>query len=435
MIPTEVIKTKRSGKSLSTAEISFFIENYTRDQIPDYQMASLLMAIFLNGMNELETIDLTQSMLDSGDRVHFDASLNPVDKHSTGGVGDKTSLILAPIVAACGVPVPMMSGRGLGHTGGTLDKLESIPGFQVHLGLLEFRKMVEKNLLSFVGQTENICPADKKIYALRDVTATVESLPLICASIMSKKIAEGIRGLVLDVKTGSGAFMKTLEDSKALAQGLISIAKGHNIEAKALITDMNQPLGRFVGNSLEVHECLSILKTQPIESYSDFRYEDTRLLSLELASEMIAMGLRIPLQEAKTKAEKALSSGVAFEKFALTCQLQGGNVDKLPSLGPSEVVTSTQEGWLTSLDTEQIGLAGIEINAGRKKASDSIDPNSGFFIHKKIGDFVATGDPLFSIFPGMAKTHEREAARVRLQRCFSIGEESVHAPELIHHIC
>lgn len=434
MIPTEVIKTKRSGKSLSTDEISFFIENYTRDQIPDYQMASLLMAIFLNGMSELETIDLTQSMLDSGDRVHFDSSLYPVDKHSTGGVGDKTSLILAPIVAACGVPVPMMSGRGLGHTGGTLDKLESIPGFQVQLGLLEFRKMVEQNLLSFVGQTKNICPADKKIYSLRDVTATVESLPLICASIMSKKIAEGIRGLVLDVKTGSGAFMKTLEDSKALALGLISIARGHNIKALALITDMSQPLGRFVGNSLEVHECLSILKTQPIESYTDFRYEDTRQLSVELAGQMIAMGLQIPLQEARTKAEKALSSGVAYEKFAQTCQLQGGNLEQLPALGPCEVVTSTREGWLTSLDTEQIGLAGIEINAGRKKATDPIDPTSGFFVHKKIGDSVAKGEALFSIFPGGAKTQELEAARKRLQSCYSISEESVYAPTLIHHI-
>ena len=289
MLPVEIIKKKRNNKSLSSEEIQFFIDGYTKGKIPDYQMSSLLMAIVLNGMGENERTQLTQSMLDSGERVQFADEVFAVDKHSTGGVGDKTSLILAPTVAACGVPVPMISGRGLGHTGGTLDKLESIPGFDVFLGLEDFKKLTAKHHLCFIGQTESICPADKKIYALRDVTGTVESLSLICASIMSKKIAEGIKGLVLDVKVGSGAFMKTMEDAKRLAQGLISIGESHGLHVQALITNMNQPLGKFIGNSLEVGECLSVLKRESFLNTPHEEFADTEKLSLELSAHMISI--------------------------------------------------------------------------------------------------------------------------------------------------
>jgi pyrimidine-nucleoside phosphorylase len=433
MIPTEVIKSKRNQNSLSQKEIFDFIDGYTNGNIPDYQMSAWLMAVFLNGMNTEETIHLTQAMLDSGKKMDF-SSIFPVDKHSTGGVGDKTSLILAPIVAACGVPVPMMSGRGLGHTGGTLDKLESIPGFQVNLDLKAFHDMVKNHGLCFVGQTEEICPADKKIYALRDVTATVESLPLICASIMSKKIAEGIKGLVLDVKVGSGAFMKTKEDAEALAQGLLSIAKGHNIKAKALLTDMSQPLGRFVGNSLEVHECLSLLRSEPLVGYDSYSYADTLELSLQLASQMVAIGLSIDLEEAQQRTRKVLDNGQAYEVFAQTCARQGGKIDRLPPLGPSLSVKASETGYLQSYNGEQIGLAGIEVNAGRKKSSDPIDPCSGFFIHKKLGDLVKAGDPIFEVFPGDARPQEVNAAIERLNRSYQLSEQKVIAPELIYNI-
>ncbi|MEM7646805.1 MAG: thymidine phosphorylase, partial [Pseudomonadota bacterium] len=312
--PAEIIKQKRNKKELSFEELKYFIDGYTQDQIPDYQMSSLLMAIFLNGMSIRETSDLTKIMLESGVQVSFSESMKPVDKHSTGGVGDKASLILAPIVAACGVPVPMMSGRGLGHTGGTLDKLESIPSFNVSLKLDRFQEMVEQTALSFIGQTKDICPADKKIYALRDVTGTVESLPLICASIMSKKISEGIRGLVLDVKVGSGAFMKTMEQARALADQLIAIGQNNGLEVTALISNMNQPLGRYVGNSVEVKECISILKRETQESFHYKDFADTEALSLELSAHMVSLGLNRSLEDCRSMTLEVLNNGKAFEK-------------------------------------------------------------------------------------------------------------------------
>lgn len=430
MIATEIIKKKRSSDSLTFEEVQFFVNGYTKGEIPDYQMASLLMAIFLNGMTTSETVDLTQVMLESGERVHFDDEIFAVDKHSTGGVGDKTSLILAPLVAACGVPVPMMSGRGLGHTGGTLDKLESIPDFNVFLSLDDFKKMVSDLKLSFIGQTDNICPADKKIYSLRDVTSTVESLPLICASIMSKKIAEGIKGLVLDVKFGPGAFMKTKEQAKELAKGLMAIGKGHDISTHALITSMNQPLGRFVGNSLEVGECLSILKRENFKGHTHKNFKDTEELSVALATKMVAVGKQISESRARAEVESALETGRAYDLFAEVTKYQGGDLSKLPMPTEKTVVTSPETGYLESINGEAVGVSGIMIGAGRKVVSDKINPVSGIEIHHKIGDQIEKGDPLFTVHTDKSKAGVEEALKI-LKTSFELSEKSVEPDTLI----
>ncbi len=430
MLATEVIKKKRDDTdALTQQEIDFFIQGYASGQIPDYQMASLLMSIFLNGMTKEETIHLTQSMLNSGERIDF-GELYPVDKHSTGGVGDKTSLILAPIVAACGIPVPMMSGRGLGHTGGTLDKLESIPGFNVNLDLATFQSMVEKTNLSFIGQTAKICPADKKIYGLRDVTATVESLPLICASIMSKKIAEGIKGLVLDVKVGSGAFMKTIEAARELATGLISIGQGQGIKTSALITNMNQPLGRFVGNALEVGECLSILQRRDFLGHDYRSFADTESLSLGLAAHMIANAKKINLTEAKVQAQEALDSGAAFEKFAEVCKTQDGDLDQLLMPNQQTPVAAKKDGFVSAFNSESIGLAGIELGAGRKVASDVVNPLPGIEVCKKIGDSIKAGETLFVIHHTSQPSGIKEAKK-HLSSCYSIETSPSETTNLI----
>lgn len=430
MIATQVIKKKRSGLDLSLEEIQFFIEGYTTDSIPDYQMSSLLMAIFLNGMSSAETINLTQVMLDSGIKMSFPELNCPVDKHSTGGVGDKTSLILAPIVAACGVPVPMMSGRGLGHTGGTLDKLESIPGFNVSLSLENFKEMVHDLGLSFIGQTTDICPADKKIYSLRDVTATVESLPLICASIMSKKIAEGIKGLVLDVKVGSGAFMKTLKEAKELAQGLMSIGQGHNLKVRALISNMNQPLGLFCGNALEIHECLSILKRQNFLDHPFTNFADTEKLSVELAAHMISIAKNKSFDDCKAEALEALDSGKAYEKFAEVCKRQGGQVENVPMPSQKYEIQSPSAGWLETFNSEQIGVAGINLGAGRKLITDKINPVCGIELHKKIGDRIERGESIFTIHTDQRGHGVEEACRL-LEQCFSLSASETDKPTLI----
>lgn len=426
MLATEVIKKKRSSGTLSLEELEFFILGYTKGTIPDYQMASLLMAIFLQGMNKQETIDLTEVMLNSGERIQFNDFL-AVDKHSTGGVGDKTSLILAPLVAACGVPVPMMSGRGLGHTGGTLDKLESIPGFNVNQDLSRFKKLVNDYKLCFIGQTPTICPADKKIYALRDVTATVESLPLICASIMSKKIAEGIRGLVLDVKVGSGAFMKTLDEAKALAEGLMTIGKGHGLETRALITSMDAPLGAFVGNSLEVGECLAILKQESFGGRDLKDFGDTQMLSLKLAAQMVSIGLNQSLERSEQKVSEALTSGRAYELFEKICHAQGGDLTQLPRPSEKYEIFAEQAGFLNQINSEMVGVAGIHLGAGRKVQSDVINPSTGIEIHKKLGEKVSTGDKIFTLHfnSGM----ETGAAQTLLSQCFTIStRQEIPAP-------
>lgn len=395
LFPSEIIKAKRNGRELTEDEIEFFINGYTKGLIPDYQMSALLMAIFFNSLSQKETLALTQCMLHSGRVMSFPRTPEfKVDKHSTGGVGDKTSLILGPIVASLGIPVPMISGRGLGHTGGTLDKLESIPGFNTQLSLDQFEKMIFENKVSFIGQTLDICPADKKIYALRDVTATVESLPLICASIMSKKLAEGIDGLVLDVKWGSGAFMKSFEDSERLARSLQEIAKGAGKKCTALITDMNQPLGRFAGNSLETFECIEIMRgvAHPL-------YAHTRELSLALSAHMVMLTGQIKdYDEAYMTCDRQLRSGAALAKFEEMVKVQGGRLNELP-ISPNTVdVLAEQDGFIESFNTEKIGIAGIALKAGRSKADDLIEPTAGLEFHKKIGDSVGKGEKLFTIY-------------------------------------
>lgn len=431
-VPAELIKKKRNGLSHKQDEINFLVGEYGRGQLPDYQMSAWCMAVFLNGLTDEETSWLTQAMMDSGEKIDFGFLKKiPVDKHSTGGVGDKTSLILAPIVAAAGVPVPMISGRGLGHTGGTLDKLESIPGFNVNLSLDQFKQQVSANGLCFIGQTPEICPADKKMYALRDVTGTVESLPLICGSIMSKKIAEGIKGLILDVKVGSGAFMKTMEQAEQLANRLMAIAKHHNVNVGTLITDMNQPLGRYIGNSLEVLECIEIMQNKShIVDGIDF-YADTRELSLQLAGIMIWLGKQADSVESGIlKAQEILRSGKALNKFEEICQIQGGHINELPKPKNSKIVYAEKSGYVRAFDNEKIGIAALMLGAGRKKTTDLIEPTAGIEIHKKISHKINSGEPLFTLY-GANSQFFAESEKLLMQS-ISVSDSIIAPPPLIH---
>lgn len=399
-LPAEIIKKKRNGDELHFDEINEFILGYAKGSIPDYQMSALLMAIFFQGMTKNETLSLTKAMLYSGETVDFSSVPGfKVDKHSTGGVGDKTSLILGPIVAAAGVPVPMISGRGLGHTGGTLDKLESIPGFNTQKSLTEFVQLVHEHDICFIGQTKEICPADKKIYALRDVTATIESLPLICASIMSKKLAEGVDGLVLDVKYGSGAFMKTSSQAEELALHLMAIAKGYGKKVTTLLTSMDQPLGRFAGNSLEVEECIAIMRNEKFLGANGYDlYEDTRELSLRLAAHMLLLAGVGENEAASYKiAAEILTSGKALAKFEELCAIHGGKLSALPKPRHQVVIASEKSGFVHGFKTESIGVVGILIKAGRAQTTDIIAPTAGIEFHAKIGDEVQNGEPLFTL--------------------------------------
>jgi len=422
MLPAEIIKKKRNGFELTESEINDFILGYTRGIIPDYQMSALLMAIYFKGMTTNETLSLTKTMLHSGIVVDTSAIDGfKVDKHSTGGVGDKTSLILGPIVAACGVYVPMISGRGLGHTGGTLDKLEAIPGFNTQQSLENFISITKDIGTCFIGQTKDICPADKKIYALRDVTATVESLPLICASIMSKKIAEGIDGLVLDVKYGSGAFMKTVHQATELAQNLMAIGHGYGKKVVSLITSMEQPLGRFAGNALEIYECVEIMKGQKHIGPDGYDlYEDTRELSLQLSAQMIYLsGKSTSLKDAYDLALNALSSGRAFQVFEKMCEKQSGRLDLLPKAQHSLVVKSNETGFIKAFHVEKIGVAGLELKAGRSKTDDIIDPVSGIEFHKKLGDAVNAGEVVYTLHGN--EMHLLEKTSLLLQNTYEVG--------------
>lgn len=396
LIPAEIIRKKRDGHTLDPEEISFFVEGYTNGSLPDYQMSALLMAIVLKGMSSQEIHLLTQAMLHSGQVLTFPRTPQfKVDKHSTGGVGDKTSLILAPIVASLGVPVPMISGRGLGHTGGTLDKLESIPGFNTQIDLERFKELVAEYGMGLIGQTKEICPADKKIYALRDVTGTVESIALISASIMSKKLAEGIDGLVLDVKFGSGAFMKKVEDAESLARSLMDIAVRGGKRVTALLTDMNQPLGRMIGNSLEVEECVDIMTGNDTGK----GYEDTRYLSLRLAASMLEMSGRFKsADEAMSAAETALTSGDAFARFEALCRAQGGDLSKLPKAKYTYEVVSPRDGFVDSFFNEGIGYAAIALKAGRLRSEDPLDLSAGIELKKKVGDQIMANEPLAILY-------------------------------------
>lgn len=394
-IPAELIKKKRRGLNHSREELDYIVNEFTAQRLPDYQMSAWLMAVCFQGMSEKETSEFTALMRDSGQVLNFKNTHQPViDKHSTGGVGDKTSLIVGPIAAAAGVPVAMVAGRGLGHTGGTLDKLESIPGLSVQMSLSDFQRNVVENGIAIIGQTDELCPADKVIYALRDVTGTVDSLPLICSSIMSKKLAEGLGGLVLDVKFGSGAFMKTFEQALVLAKSLQSIGKNNGLPVTALLTNMDQPLGQFVGNALEVGECLQILKGESSPSFAD-----TRELSIDLASHMIYLGKKTSsVAEGRALATKLLQTGQAYEVFSALCKRQGArSLDNLPRAKKFFDLHSEAEGYIVGLDTEMIGVASIILGAGRTSAKDKIDPASGIECLVKIGSRVSKGDLQFRI--------------------------------------
>ncbi len=397
MRAVDLIRQKRDGGTLDRAAIDFFVSGVTDGSLPDYQASALLMAIVLRGMSAEETAALTDAMVRSGVRVHYpDIDGTPVDKHSTGGVGDKTSLILAPLAAACGAYVPMMSGRGLGHTGGTLDKLEAIPGFRTGLSLDELRQGLAVVGCAMIGQTDEIAPADKKLYALRDVTATVESIPLICASIMSKKIAEGIGGLVLDVKTGAGAFMKTSADSRRLAESLVAIGVASGLRTEALITTMDAPLGRMVGNSLEVIESIETLKGNGPE--------DLERLSVILAARMlIAAGLERDDALAEARVQDALASGAGVEKLRAIIEFQGGNpavVDDygcLPAAPDRHAVTASRSGYVSALQAELIGRAAVALGAGRARLDDVIDPGVGIEVMARVGAPVRDGETVLRV--------------------------------------
>jgi len=413
---------KRDGHALERDEIAAFVHGVTTGALPDYQASALLMAILLRGMTPQETAWLTDAMVHSGIRVDLhDLPGVKVDKHSTGGVGDKTSLVLAPIAAACGVPVPMMSGRGLGHTGGTLDKLEAIPGFRTNLSLEEMRTALERTGCAMVGQTAQIAPADKKLYALRDVTGTVESIPLISASIMSKKIAEGIDALVLDVKTGSGAFMKTEADSRRLADMLVSIGNASGVKTEAVITDMDMPLGLAVGNALEVIECIEILKGNCVGDLVD--------VSIELAARMLVLGqVAADRADAERQVRSAIATGHALERFRRIIEGQGGDprvIDdyaRLPAAPSRHVVRAERAGYLVRLDAELVGRASVVLGAGRDRVEDAVDPAVGILLRAKPGAVLSAGDPIFDVhYREQAKL---DAALVLARRAISIGDQA-----------
>jgi pyrimidine-nucleoside phosphorylase len=428
MRAVDVIRKKREGHALSVEEIDFMVAGIG-GQVPDYQWSALLMAILWRGMTPHETAALTDAMMRSGSVV--DLSNTPglkVDKHSTGGVGDKTSLILAPIAAAVGVPVPMVSGRGLGHTGGTLDKLESIPGFRVDLDLDRYKHVLNDCGLVLIGQTAEIAPADKVLYALRDATATVESIPLISASIMSKKLAEGIDGLVLDVKTGNGAFMEQLEDSRALANAMCAIGRNLGKRMTALITRMDQPLGYAVGNAVEVAESVSCLRGEGPADLMD--------LSIELAAEMVLMGeLAATLEEARERCWKTIKDGSALAKFRKLVIAQGGdghaidNLKRLPQPKGTIEVDSKHAGYVHALAARPIGQATMLLGAGRARVDSKIDPSVGVILHKKIGDRVEAGEPLCTVLvndaPGI------EVALTMIGDAFKIAPHTVTPEALI----
>ncbi len=421
-LPVRTIAAKRDGQPLSTNDIKSFIAGYTDGSIPDYQMSSLLMAILCNGMSADETAQLTAAMLASGDRLAFPKLDKPiVDKHSTGGVGDKVSLPLAPMLACCDVAVPMISGRGLGLTGGTLDKLESIPGFRVRISTSEIDRLVRTLGVAMAGQTENLVPADRKIYALRDVTATVPSIPLITASIMSKKLAEGLDALVLDVKFGRGAFMQEFARAKALAESMVNVGTSNKLKTIALLTDMNQPLGKMVGHVGEVLESLAVLEGNGPNDLVE--------LTLALGAELLVAVKRAPtLAAARAMLEKTISSGSAREKFAQMCAAQGGQLNKLPKLAPANDVLAKKSGFVSSIDLESIGYAMLSIGAGRNVASDVIDHRVGFEYLVRVGDKVQKGQPLLRLFATKAKA---DKVLDVLTKSLDIVDQSVAALPLI----
>jgi pyrimidine-nucleoside phosphorylase len=428
----ELVKAKRDGRELARQEIEFLVSGFTLGAIPDYQFSAFLMAVYFRGMSFAETTALTMAMMNSGKVFDLSGIPGPkIDKHSTGGVGDKVSLVLAPLVAACGVKVPMVSGRGLGHTGGTLDKLEAIPGFRTDLSFAEFRQGLNRNGFAMMGQTKALAPADKKMYALRDVTATVDSIPLIAASIMSKKLAEGIDGLVLDVKTGNGAFMHDVSESRRLAETMSAIGKGMGRKVTALITDMNQPLGRAAGNSIEVIEAIEALKGNG--------EPDLMEVTLTLAAQMLLMSkvARTPQQVCDLMG-RAIGSGAALERFRRMVKLQGGDprvIDDyalLPTARLRFTLGAFRSGFVQQMDTLRIGMLAVELGAGRQKQDDTIDPAVGFWFRKKVGDRVLKGDVVAEVLANDPKPGKRIAAE--LGDCIKIGAQRPEPTRMILEI-
>jgi pyrimidine-nucleoside phosphorylase len=430
--PRDIIQKKRDRQKLTAEEIKQFVEGYVSSAVADYHMAAWLMAVYLNGMEIEETLALTRAMRDSGTGLKLSSiKTKKIDKHSTGGVGDKTSMIVAPIAAACGVTVPMITGRALGHTGGTLDKLESIPGFDPRPTSSRVLAILKEVGAVIMGQTDDLAPADRRMYALRDVTATVESIPLITASILSKKLAEGIDGIVLDVKTGSGAFMPTIEQARNLARSIVEVGQKMKTKVVVLITDMEQPLGRTIGNALEIHECIEFLKGNAPE--------DLETVSIALAARMIHVGGRAKSTLQATKmAYEAVSSGAAAEKFRQIISAQGGDIrvvdnpDLLPRAAHVEEFRSRSNGFVTRCDARLLGMASNTLGAGRNRVDDIIHPAVGLYLEKKIGDRVSRGETLCRI-------HWHDKQRLKnamplIEQAFEIGAQHSNRRPLIHAI-
>ena len=437
MRPQDVIRKKRDGLSLSREEIDFFIAGVTSGRIADYQVSALLMAIYLNGMDQSEQQALTEAMLNSGNILDFSDIPKPkADKHSTGGVGDKTSIIIAPLVAACGVCVPMISGRGLGHTGGTLDKLESIPGYRVALSATEFKQVLDQVGYAMAGQTAELAPADKKMYALRDATATVEAIPLIVASIISKKGAAGLDAMIIDVKVGNGAFMRDEARARDLAHALVSTGNSCGIKTRALLTDMNQPLGSAVGNSLEVEECVLLLRGEGNKAA-----QPTLELSLELCAQMLVLAnVDKTIEAAHARLENVLQSGKALECLRSNIEAQGGDPrvcdapgEFLPLVKETVKVESPRSGFITTIDTTEIGHAIAAIGGGRVRIEDKVDPTVGFTSDLKLGDQISAGEAIGVVYCADADAGA-EAAR-RIQASYQIGDgPNVERPKLVKEI-
>jgi pyrimidine-nucleoside phosphorylase len=425
-----LIDKKKKGEKLTEKEIKWFIQSYTEKKIEDYQMSAMLMAMFIRGMDVVETAALTDAMLESGEQLKFPGK-NVIDKHSTGGIGDKASFILAPIASAAGVKVPMIAGRGLGHTGGTVDKIEAITGFNTALDLKVFQEKLNKDGLVLIGQTPDIAPADRLIYALRDVTATIDSIPLITASIMSKKLAEGANGIVFDIKTGTGAFMRSTKDARALGKSLIATSKRFKKKAVALITDMNQPLGNSVGHSNEIIESIETLKGNGPKDLTD--------LSIALAAHMIHIaGVEKTFEKAEKKARLMVESGKALEEFRKLISSQGGDarvIDDYSLLPMAKVITNVtapKSGYIKMFQNDQIGLLLIELGGGRKSKADLIDHAVGFEFKKKIGDQVKKGDTIFEIHH---HPHQKEIAEkiksTFIKEVLVMSSSKVKTPKLI----
>ncbi|MEX2461783.1 MAG: pyrimidine-nucleoside phosphorylase [Paenibacillaceae bacterium] len=427
----DLIERKRDGHELSEAEIQYIIQGYTSGEIPDYQMSAFAMAIYFQGMSSEERVHLTMAMVESGEQIDLSAIDGiKVDKHSTGGVGDTTTMIVAPMVAAVGVPIAKMSGRGLGHTGGTIDKLEAVPGFHVEIDNQQFNHLVNTNHIAVVGQSRNLTPADKKLYALRDVTATVESIPLIASSIMSKKIASGADAIVLDVKVGSGAFMKDLDDAGELAHCMVDIGNRVGRHTVAVISDMNQPLGDAVGNALEIKEAIAVLQCRGSQRLTE--------LCLVLGSQMVMLAEKADsLEQARLMLEEAITSGKALDTFRTFLHAQGGDAtviddpSRLPTAPFIYELASLEKGYIAAIEADQIGLAAMLLGAGRQTKDSMIDLAVGLVLHKKIGDPVQKGESLLTIHANAGSNPEVEGI---IYAAYRISENQTKAPQLIYEV-